>query len=478
MDVRRIILAITHRKGLFAAFFLLSVCIFVLIPQASTMYESCAKVLLTPSNAPVAFGDQGRSFGDPNWLSDEATLRELVSSERVMKRVIQAAGLKMEWLDLRERVILEPLSGGLNNRVTLFALGCEDEDPKNAQKIAQALADEFVKSVEELSAREFSSTRRFLEELVAEAQEKVDVTSDKLLGITTSHADKAEGTVLAESQNDLETERRKMRDESAMLEAEVGAMQRFLAGQLDTPPWSVLGQDTGLRQMEGAVGEARLKLVELQQRYTDDNQQVIEQKAKLAKVQQLYQGRLTAYVQSLHAEKSRSLAEKRSRLSSVQARLSELRNRQLTPQQKRDVAKLERQLQTWEENHLTLVKQLYQARVVEQSSRRQGSIDVLENPYPGQISKKKKRHGLAMIYGLGIPFSLIAATLMVMGIEYFFANLRLVPRIESTLGIPMLAIIPPVSNALAKNWEDYKHTNTVPLPATPLVSTTSPPDGI
>ena len=142
--------------------------------------------------------------------------------------------------------------------------------------------------------------------------------------------------------------------------------------------------------------------------------------------------------------------------------MSDLRNKQLTPAEKRQVAKLERQLSMWEDNHLNLVKQLYQARVIEQSSRRQGAITVLESPSAGVEAKDKKTRTLASRVFLGLPFSVGLATAIILGIEFLGASLRLVPKIENTLNLPVMAVIPPVDPELGELWEAYKREETLP----------------
>ena len=69
---------------------------------------------------------------------------------------------------------------------------------------------------------------------------------------------------------------------------------------------------------------------------------------------------------------------------------------------------------------------------------------------------------LLIVGAVGIPFSLIFAAVLVLGVDYLTASLRLLPRIESTLGLPILAVIPPVSQELAATWETYKREETMP----------------
>jgi len=202
--------------------------------------------------------------------------------------------------------------------------------------------------------------------------------------------------------------------------------------------------------------------MELEQLYTEDNVLLREQRAKVRKTEQLYQSRLSQFAGTVTQEKSQMLAQRRKQLSQLEDRIQEIRDQQLTPSEKRQVAKLERQLSMWEDNYLNLVKQLYQARVTEQSSRRQGAITILENPTVGVLAKDKKGRTLLVQVMLGLPFSLGFAIAVLVSLEYLGASLRLVPKIEKSLGVSVMAIIPPVSDHLGQIWEAYKREETTP----------------
>ncbi|MBS2034815.1 hypothetical protein JST97_07500 [bacterium] len=467
MDARRILQVLRFRWWLFALVFGLSFLLVVIIPRAteSPMFLSRAKILLTPSASAgqAVATDRNASSLDPlSWASDESTLRELVTSERLLRRVLGEQADPEAWVEFQKQVVLVPLTTGdsYSRKITLFALGVEDTSPEESKRLADLLVREFVSYIEELSAKEFANTRKFLEELVAEARERVEETEEKLLRITATRADGERSKVLAENQTQLEGEKRKVREEMALVQTELAAVEGFLTGAVQTPPWSIIQQtDPGLQQLENAVSENRIKLAQLEGRYNAASEKVVEQKEQLDRVQQLYQSRLSSNVESLAQEKRRSLEEKKSRMKIIQAQLNQLQNQQLTPQQKREAAKLERQLSMWEENHLSLVKQLYQARVVEQSMRRQGAISILEAPRRGVPSEVQKRRSLGMVLAIGTPVSLCAALLVVFAVDYLTASLRIVPRVETMLGTSVLAVIPEVDTDLAATWEACKRGN-------------------
>jgi len=464
VDIRRLLFTLRHHLWFVLALTMVSLAAFLLIPRLgkTTVYVSSAKILLTPSQSVGA--DQYRGYDPSSWLNNEQTLRELVTSERLLSRMVQATGLRIPWQQLSERVTLSPLSTEYGRRVNLFLLSVQDESPEQAKKLAEAAVQEFTSYVEELSAREFAGTRRFLEELVAEAKEKVNDTEESLLKITTSQKGTGPSEAASESLVGLDAERRKAKEDISVLEAELNSVQSFLSGRSSISPASLQQQpDASISQLEQAVAAARLKMLELEQLYTQENIQVQEQRAKLQKMQSLYQTKINEFASAVGQDKSLALASKRKHLKSIEDRIQELQNQQLSPLEKRQVAKLERQLAMWEENHLSLVKQLYQARVQEQSSRRQGSISVLENPGRGMLARQKKSRTLAAQLALGVPFSLAFAVTVVVALDLLASSMRLVPKIESSLGVQMLAVIPPVDEDIAELWESFKEDSTTPL---------------
>ncbi|MGE0492765.1 MAG: GumC family protein [Vulcanimicrobiota bacterium] len=462
MDVWRGLQAVRQRKWLFALLAIVTLAATILVPRAGLEieYASTAKLLLTPPSAAQTGGRAGGA-AQPLWFAEAATLNELITSERLLGRVVESLKLPYEWTGLKDSVSLDTLGGSRNpfyrgGTVTIFSVTVRAADPESAQKIASALVDEFVRYVAELSAEEYANTRRFLEELVAETRENVEATEDKLLAITAAK-EGAQDESAREARRELEAERMKLKEEVSVLQTELSVIQDFLSGTITSPPWSVISQDNAmLKNLEGAVSENRLKLLELEEVYTPQSKQVVEQRQKLQKVEELYRDHLDSTVSSLASQKSTALQEKQAALSRITSQLIALSKQQLTLEEKREVAKLERELSMWEESHLSLVQQLYQARVVEQSSRRQGAISVMEKPSPGVPAKDKKGPSLLMSLAVGLPFSVVFSLGVVLLLEFLNSSLRVLPRIEESLQLPVLAIIPTVPEELAAEWEEIK----------------------
>ncbi len=458
MDLWRGIQAIKNRKGLFLATFLVALLAVILVPRGNVevKYESAAKILLTPPS-----GLEQNRYNNTPWFANELTLKELVTSEKLLRRVARRMDQEDTWADLKDQIEFrqpEQVGGFVryNSTVTLFYLVAESPQAELSQEIASNLVDEFVSYVQELSAQEFANTRRYLEELVAEAREKVEEAEEHLLALT---ADKrtSDSDELLENESSLEKERLTLKEAIATLESETGLIDSFLSGGSSAAPWSVISErGQMLDKLEQAVSEQRLKLLELQEIYTDESRQIQEQKTKLAKVESLYQNQRDSLVTSLYDQKNSALQDKRDQLGLVTQQLLELRKTRLTPEERRDVTSLERQLAMWEENHLSLVKQLYQARVLEQSARRQGSIQILEKPGPGRVPQSSTTTSLIKSLAVGVPFSLLVAIGVLLGVEYWSTSLQFVPQVEQILELPVMVAIPKVPVDLANEWEAIK----------------------
>lgn len=436
-----------------------------------TQYRSESKILLTPPSGNVsARGSQGVVGVDmaQSWFADPTVLTELLQSEELLNRVAEGSGSKLTWDALRAMVQVEPLSQSAMG-IKLFKLSVTASDPKESQKVTRLITEEFSTYVQELSAREFASTRKFVEELVVEAEQRRMQAEEKLQTVREKYLGAPNDAEVSSRQGSIETQRLGVGQEIPSLQAEVAALRAYLDGQATSPPWSVLqGPEGGSANssLESQVSENRLKLAQAREVYTEENDNVVTAKARLARSEELYKEGLQNYVTSLYNSKTMELQQLVSREQALSTQLNELLASQMTPDDRRALQKLERELSIWEENHLSLLQQLYQARVVEQSSRRQGSVNILEQPRMGapviaedaiaSTSRAKK-------LGMAIPLCLMLGCAAALLREYLSTSLKLRPRIEEALELPVIAVIPATPSELTVDWERFKR----PLAAIP-----------
>ena len=226
-----------------------------------------------------------------------------------MGRVASRLGLADEGVLLREQIKLKPVSEN-RGQVTLLAISVTAENGEESQKQTRALVEEFITYVEELSAREFASTRQFLEDLVAEARTNLDKTETAILKWQEDHeALSVEQALaaLADRENQLEAQKNEIQQQVAGLRSELAQLEDFSSGRSSTPPWAVLGQErSGLATLQQDVSQQRLKLAELHEVFTEESQQIREQTRRLGIVEAVYNRELAATVRSFVEEAGRA----------------------------------------------------------------------------------------------------------------------------------------------------------------------------
>lgn len=466
MDFRKTLKILKERRWTFLLVTLMGLGFVVATPNqqitVAPVYNSYAKILLTPSSATVrAYGGNVAAGGDitQSWFADQTILQELLQSEELLSRVTQQSDKQIPWFQLRDQIQLESLSAD-GRGTKLFKLGVTDADPKEAQKLTRLVADEFINYVQELSAQEFANTRRFIEELVLEAEQRRISADEALMAVREKYLGQPSDEEIATRVQALETERQELQREIGSIRAEVASISTYTSGNAGSIPWAVRQQaSTALGGLESNLAEQKLELAKLKEVYKDDSDVVKAAQARLENAERVYHTGLDEYVSSLQNDKSSRLQTLLASSQSLTTQLNDLLKSKMDQEDRRVVAKLDRERTLWEENHLSLLQQLYQARVVEQSSKRQGSVNILEQPRLGTpiangsapaATSQTKRLAFA------IPFCLLLGAGAAFLRDYLTSSLRLRPRIEEALELPVIAVIPSTPSELTVDWERFK----------------------
>jgi capsular polysaccharide biosynthesis protein len=431
--------------------------------EAPVVYQSQAKILLTPSSGNVrAYGGTVSAGPDYSntWFTDQTIINEVILSEELLSRVSSLSQHQTPWFELKSRITLEPMSQH-GRGVNLLLLKFTGGDPKETQKLTRLLSDEFSNYVQELSAQEYAATRRFIEELVLEAEQRRLQAEEDLMTVREKYLGLPTDDEIRTRQQALESQRQETQREIGSLQAEIAAIRAYRDSDGATTPWIILEQSEGaISGLETNVANQKLELAKLREVYTDDSSAVKAAEARLATAQRLYSSALGEYVESLYTDKSTRLQQAISQSQSLSAQLNDILKYRMTDEDRRELAKLERQRTLWDENHLSLLQQLYQARVVEQSSRRQGSVTVLEQPRLGSpisggvisAGGRSKTESLA----LALPFALLLGLGAAFLKDYMSSTMRLRPKVEEALEIPVIAVIPSTPSELTVDWERFK----------------------
>lgn len=467
MDFHKGLKVVRRQRWTIISIALLVLVAAVLAPEkksvnAPIVYESSAKILFTPSTGNVhAYG--GTVSAGPNigssWFTDETILNEVILSEELLSRVSMQSEHQAPWFQLKSQITIEPMSQQ-GRGVNLLRLKFKGADPKETQKLTRLLADEFSNYVQEISAQEYASTRRFIEELVLEAEQRRLSAEEELMMVREKYLGMPTDEEIRTRQQTLEAQRQEALRQVGALQAEIAAIKAYRSSGGGRAPWVVLEQAQGsLGSLEQNLANQKLELAKKREIYTDDSEVVKTAQARLATAEKLYDSALDEYVESLYTDKSTRLQQTISESQALSAQLNDLLRYKMSDEDRRELQKLERQRTLWDENHLSLLQQLYQARVVEQSSRRQGAVTVLEPPRLGDpisggrtVAGRSKTETVAM----AIPFAIILGLGAALLRDYMTSSMRLRPKVEEALEIPVIAVIPSTPSELTVDWERFK----------------------
>lgn len=457
MDLLRALRVVRRHKAAFLAVSLLSLLVVVLLPRkvgsAPTVYTSSAKILIMHGSIEAPTAVPGSSL--QVWFADQVTLQELVTSEGLLKRVLARLNLDEPWSSFRGRVAVAPLS---ERTASIYVLSVSGASPAEAEKCAEALSTEFVEYVQELSSKEFASTRRYLEELMSTADLRIKKTEAALEKMRQTLPSDQENDLLAKQRIDIEAENQMLKGEIRGLQQEAQQLEAFVSGSSNVPPWQIVEQNSpSVASLSQSLAQERSKLLELQTIYAESNSQVVDQTRRVADLEELYLGQVKKVAQSLLADKTNLLTSKEGILQANNARLKTLWARRVPESERLKLERLQRQLEMYQESYLQLVKQLNEARVAELSSRRQGAISILERPLGAVASGGGgKQSSRLRDLALAVPLCLVLGIGAAFLADYLQSSMRLVPRIEEMMELPVLAVIPELPPDVVESWSVMK----------------------
>ena len=316
------------------------------VVDAPTVYESSSKILFTPSSGSVrAYGGTVSAGPDYSqaWFTDETILNEVILSEELLSRVSAASEHQTPWFQLKNQITIEPMSK-YGRGVNLLLLKFQGTDPKETQKLTRLLSDEFANYVQEISAQEYASTRRFIEELVLEAEQRRLSAEEELMTVRERYLGLPTDEEIRNRQQALESQRQEAQREIGALQAEIASIKAYRDGGGNRAPWVVLEQAQGaISGLEQNVADQKLELAKKREVYTDDSEVVKTAQARLATAEQLYASALEEYVESLYTDKSTRLQQAITNSQSLSAQLNDLLRYRMSDDDRRELAKLERQ---------------------------------------------------------------------------------------------------------------------------------------
>jgi capsular polysaccharide biosynthesis protein len=410
------------------------------------VYQSTAKILITPNSSGSV------DPGVRTWFVDESTIRVLLSSQDLLDVVLESAGSKVSWLELKDRIKVEILSKG--NVVSLLEVSVVGGKAEEVRVLTQTLSEKFIQYVQQLSAAEHDKTVAYLERERRSIEREMARSHKRLLKLGFFPAGSGRSNSVEDTWVQLQTRRNDLEREFAMAQAEVEQLQIAASESSETMG---LIEGAGTAMLQDSLAKERIKLAELREVYTERSVQVQQQLQKLNKVEAVQKvefGRAISARMKAAQKKSEKLS---SLLAQTKTRLQELESKRPGPEKQFEYANEDRQLQMWQESFLAITRQLYTARGLQQSSRREGAFTIVEKPQPGRlVAGQSTNQSLGSRVAMAIPLGLIVGVALVMAADYLSTSMRLEPRIEEALGLPIIGSIPNVPEDTSSSWDLMK----------------------
>ena len=420
-----------------------------LVAKPAQVYRSTAKVLITPNSSGSV------DPGVKTWFADESTIRVLLSSQDLLDVVLESAGMKISWLELRERVRIEILSKG--SQVSLLEISLLGSKPEETRVLTQILCEKFIQYVQQLSAAEHDKTVAYMERERRNIEREMARSQKRLLSLNFFPAGSGRADSIDTTWVQLQARRDELEKESALAQAEVEQLEIAASSGTDMSATVQTGPSTN--PFQESVAKEQLKLAQLREVFTERSVQVQQQLLKLRKMEAV---KSTAFSQQVSAriQAAQNKADKvASLLQETRKRLKQIESKRPGPEKQFEYSNEDRQLQMWQESYLAVTRQLYTARALQQSSRREGAFTIVEKPQLGQlVAGQIVAKSLVGQLAMAVPLALICGVLLVAGSDYLNTSMRLEPRIEEALGLPIIGSIPTLPEDTSSGW-DYMKKN-------------------
>ncbi len=459
MDIWRILQILKSRKWTIT---ITAVVACILITPAERFRSSAKLLLNTQMAAAQSFDPTMPMATSSGWLGDPVILKEIILSQDFLEKHVLVNGqLKMSWPELRDQIDMKALTGG-HVGACLVEIDAEDADPKQAQVIAQAVADNFTQYVPELMAREYDGNRKFLERLVGEAKGQLDDAENSILSWQQEHHYLTAGDAYQEqmkTMSRMDEERAVVAQRLAAVEARCEVLRSYKPG--DTPPLEAIegsdkGRNSHVAEIQGMLATEQAKLGQLRLHYKPGEPILTNEEDTVKQIQDQLQNEVASEVKSILKDSDTELKEDKSQLASLDASMKVMRSQMAAGRDNLDFAKRQRAIDLWEKNYQDLMSSLYKARIVEQNAARRGAITLLEAPTLGvrvSVVPKtfQKRLSIAIVVGLVLGIMLAVA------LEFISRSLKVANNVEEILELRVLGTVPRLPKEMANEWRDAKN---------------------
>jgi succinoglycan biosynthesis transport protein ExoP len=337
--------------------------------------------------------------------------------------------------------------GGLNVEeiptTQLVTISFQHHDPVIAAKVANSVAENFVKDNLNKRVDSKATASDFVQRRVAELQAQIRAGEERLLNYARSHeilSLDAEQNPTVERLSELNNQVLKAEAEVQALQATREAMKQ--AGMTDVMRWPIAQRDEGAAEVSRALSVLKQRRLELSQKYTDEYPEVKKVDGQIAQLE----GDLTSAKKRLAAEAEAEYQAAVIREKGLRALFAEQRGEVM---QQNEAAISYRMLQQEVETNTTFLNTLLE---------RQKGIDVSAASEVNNVTLKDRALAPGDPIGpdrsrwilVAFVASLVGGVGLAFGREYLDQTIRSLDDIERYARLPSLGVIPALNAGITK----------------------------
>lgn len=415
----------THRKvigGIIVGCTILAAVISLLLPK---QYESTTLVQ-TRNAGSIAAGDTsaigllGSMKANPinNYM-------ELMKSRYVLDPIIEdmdwhgkkppkASSFAKQYLDIKN-----------TKQTNLITITAKAATPEDAQKISQAVVDNFLALQTDKNEQTQTLLVQFLNERIEEAKKDAEETSQKFADYQREHKmyspdEEAKATV--KKLNGYDEAMKNLKVTEATTQAKLGVVNEKLGNMAGASKAYNINDNGNVQSIRGKIIAAEVDLAGLREHYTDRHPTIIAAQQRLAELRQALKNEVDTVVDSnttslnpVQADLMKEKAENEAGLAAAQASEEALEKRRAEvedhlsdfPQEVIEYLQLQRDANIKNEIYVNLVKQCEQNKIDEaKESMDIQVIDPADLPNEDEPSapRKKMITAIGLVLGCMIAF--------------------------------------------------------------------------
>ncbi|MHB2017532.1 MAG: GumC domain-containing protein [Candidatus Xenobia bacterium] len=433
---------------------LLAAAVLLLASQfARRQYASTATILINP---PMT-GHDGST--DSDWRTDFTVLKLVLLSQKFLTQVCAGLPERMSWQDLR--LAIEPrLMAGRKGETNVIQIRVTTANQSTVQQTTAALVEAFKNYIPTMAAQEYTNNRVFLDGLVAHRKDELHQAERQVLQWQDRHQVLDVNGAASDYVQGLSRLQQKEAEAAQQVESlgnRVKQLRHYVQRGDVVPPWILLDQkNEHIPALQQNLSTERMKLSHLEETFQPDELEVIEQRAVVARAEEVLRTEVQTYIQSLLAEREADLEDAQARLHSLLRSEREMKQTWSLGKNSLEYTRLNHVITDLHSSLAGLTVQDQDAVITEQNAKRIGSIQVLAGASAPRPVNGLLPHELNARLILLLAFCGVLGVLGAMAWDSITTGLDAQPRIAETLEMPVLGVVPRLPSHVVAGWDGMR----------------------